>query len=117
MNLTKIEVKILKYVSKHPNCTYSEIYKKYPTFKDCFSKFEFQQLIRSDDPNANLMGNAYEDLNNPTIISLAHDGIVYLETHKILTTICCYQLNRSDYRRYRICGYFRSYSCCVISRL
>lgn len=85
MNLTKIEVKILKYVSKHPNCTYSEIYKKYPTFKDCFSKFEFQQLIRSDDPNANLMGNEYEDLNNPTIISLAHDGIVYLESHKILT--------------------------------
>lgn len=85
VDLVKSEVKILKYVSKHPNCTYSEIYKKYPEFKDCFSKFEYNHLIKSADPNDNLMGNEYADFNNPTTISIAHDGIAYLESHKIFT--------------------------------
>ena len=85
INLVKSEVKILKYMSKHPNCTYSDIYQKYPEFKDCFPKFEYNHLITAHDPNASLMGNEYEDWNNPTTISLAHDGIAYLESHKIFT--------------------------------
>lgn len=80
--LAKSEVKILKYIRRHPNCTYSEIYRNYPEFKCCFSKFEYQRLITSNDPNDNLMGNEYEDLNNPTIISIAHDGIVYLDSRR-----------------------------------
>lgn len=85
IDLIKNEVKILKYVSKHPSCTYSEIYKKYPEFKDCFLKLEYNHLIKSNDPNDNLMGNEYEDMNNPIIITLSHDGIAYLESRKIFT--------------------------------
>lgn len=85
VNLTNSELKILKYIKKHPNCTYSMLYKKFPAFKNCFANFECNGLVESNDPNACLMGNQYADSTNPTTISIAHDGIVYLETHSWFT--------------------------------
>lgn len=81
INLTNSELKILKYINRHSNCTYSKIYKKHPLFKDCFLKFKHNHLIEADDPNDSLFGKEYADLDNPTIIAIAHDGTVYLESH------------------------------------
>lgn len=82
MQLTNSEIKILKYINRHPNQTYTEIYKKFPEFCECYLRLKSSQFIKSTDPNETLRGNEYNDWNNPTIVRIDRSGKMYLESLK-----------------------------------
>ena len=81
-DLTSSEIKIIRYINRNPDCTYTQIYKKFPYFKECYYRLETNHFIKSTDPNDNLVGNEYEDSNNPTTIQIDRNGSMYLESLK-----------------------------------
>lgn len=85
MELKKSEIKIIKYVSNHSGSTYTEIYKKFPEFKECYHRLETNHFVKSEDPNDNLMGNEYKDLENPIIIRIDRNGEIFLQSRKWFT--------------------------------
>lgn len=85
IKLENAEIKILRYINRHPNRTYTQIYKKFPRFKDCCYRLETNHLIKSKDPNANIWGNDYEDSNNPTTYQIGREGTMFLESNKFFT--------------------------------
>ncbi|MGN0168481.1 MAG: hypothetical protein ACI4AB_10590 [Acetatifactor sp.] len=85
IELLNEEVKILRYINRHPNRTFTEIYKRFPEFSSCWYSLERDGLIKCKDPNECLMGNTYDNLNNPTVINIARAGIKYLESHRLFT--------------------------------
>lgn len=86
MELKKSEIKIIKYVNNHSGRTYTEIFKKFPEFKECYHRLETNHFIKSEDPNDNLMGNEYKDLENPTIIRIDRNGEIFLQSQKWFTS-------------------------------
>lgn len=82
MELANYEIKIIRYIKRHPNHTYTKIYKRFPQFSDCHTRLELNQFIKYEDPNANLMGNDYDDLNNPNTYQIDRNGIIFLESLK-----------------------------------
>lgn len=84
--LTNSEVKIIKYINRHPNRTYTKIFKRFPQFSDCHTRLEVNQFIKYEDPNANLMGNDYDDLNNPNTYQIDRNGTIFLESRKWLNS-------------------------------
>ncbi|MBD5484067.1 MAG: hypothetical protein HDR18_00815 [Lachnospiraceae bacterium] len=85
IELENAEIKILQYINHHPNQTYTQIYKKFPKFKECYHRLESNHMIKSNDPNDNLRGNDYDALNNPTTIQIGRNGTIFLESNKLLT--------------------------------
>lgn len=80
MELKKSEIKIVKYVKSHPNHTYTDIYKKFPEFRECYLRLKNGQFIKATDPYETLRGNEYKDLDNPTIIQIDRNGEIFLDS-------------------------------------
>lgn len=81
--LTNRELKILKFIKNHKSLTYSNIYKKFPDFKDLYHRFyNGIHFIDIDDPCNDVMGCEYDDSNNPIICTVSRDGNLYLDSKK-----------------------------------